>query len=154
MIAKTLAYYLNLPQSDMRHLLEMPPHDLYRHPLYAELLQTLDYEFLRDTLPYAKTVFNAGLPPLVAHLSAEYNLYHFPLNVHMLGDWIIDFLQFPAEAWRLREVHVGIAPHLIHEVISEILTMLEALGDASPMWQRAFATMVLPLAAYPMHQTV
>lgn len=153
MIAKTLAYYLDLPQVDVLRLLQLPTHDLYQHPVYADLLGSLDYDLLFDTLPFAKTVLQSGLPPMVARLSAEYNLYHFPLNGHMLSDWITDFLQFPAEVWRLRDVHAGIGLHLIHEAIQEVLGMLDALGEASRLWQRAIAVMVIPLAANPITQT-
>ena len=152
MITKTLACYLNIPPDDIYRLLNTPPHELYQHPMYSDLLRSVDFEYLFDTLPYAKTVLQTGLPPLVARFSAEYNLYHFPLNGHMLSDWITDFLQFPAEVWRLREVHTGVGLQLIHEAIPEILGMLEALGDASHVWQRAFAIMVIPLAAFPVSQ--
>lgn len=154
MIAKTLAYYLDMPQAEMLRLLRTPPHDLIHHPTYTAMLYDLDFECLRKTLPFARTVLEAGLPVLVARWSAEYNLYDFPLNGHMLSDWIGDFLQFPAEVWRLRDVHRGVALPLIHEIIPEILEMMETLGDASRVWQRAFATMVIPLAAFPLPQAV
>lgn len=154
MIAKTLAFYLDMPQVEVLHLLRTPPHGLIHHPTYIALLYDLDFECLRATLPYAKTVLEAGLPVLVARWSAEYNLYDFPLNGHMLSDWIADFLQFPAEVWRLRDVHKSVPLPLIHEVIPGILAILEALGEVSHVWQQAFATMVIPLAAFPVTQTV
>lgn len=154
MIAKTLAFYLDMPQVEVLHLLRTPPHALIHHPTYIALLYDLDFECLRDTLPYAKTALEAGLPMLVAQWSAEYNLYDFPLNGHMLSDWIADFLQFPAEVWRLRDVHKSVPLHVIHEVIPGVLAILEALGEGSCAWQRAFATMMIPLAAFPISQAV
>lgn len=145
MFEEALAEQLGVSLHDIQLFLSMPADELRKNALYQSLLEDIDADYLYGTLGEARRALDGILPGLVDYVKSKYHVAHFPLTSYMLGNWVVGFLNYPDELWRLSKIHRQIPPHIMHEVVPEVLAGLGEMSTGSSAWQRAFAVIVVPM---------
>ncbi len=145
MLNSTLSGHLGISPTEVEQLLDLTSDQFQANSVYQSLLAQLDADAIIDSLPEARHVLDLKVPPLVDAMKAKHHVSHFPLTAFMLTNWVAGYLTFPDQLWTLPETHHNVPKHIVREVVPEVLPMFSDLGAAAPSWQRAFATLVLPL---------
>lgn len=147
MFATTIAQTIGLHKADVERLLAMPPQSIYHDAEFQSLVQTINADTLYESIAQVRQHLDAALPPLVNQMMATHHIEHFPLTSYMFANWMIGFLHYPQELWRLIEKHADVPVALIREATLEVLPIFGALGKRADEWQAALAILAIPLAS-------
>lgn len=144
---QVLAAYIGLSPNDIHQLTELPAEQIFENPTYKTLIEGLDTEFLKKTLPEARTAYALGLPAFMARLEHDVGINHMSMSAYTLGDWLIRFLEAPETIPVVLNMHLRLTRPIIRAGLPYLLEMLSTMPRGQTEWQRALAIMSLPLVA-------
>lgn len=145
MLHTFMADTIGLDPNDLHRLLEMAPHDVLNDPTYQGLLQTLDLDLLRKTLPLARAAYARGLHSFKERYKDIYDATQSPMSEETLANWLIVFLQYPNTLHNLVATHQRVPVAFIHQGLPDLLSMLAGMPRGCAEWQRAMAVLSIPL---------
>src|SRR5688572_20011871 len=90
--SQTLSRYIDLSANDLRHIIELPAEQVLENAAFNALVEGLNTNFLKKTLPEAQTAYTIELPKLMAYLGNQPSMDMLAMSAHTLNDWLIRFL--------------------------------------------------------------
>lgn len=140
-----IAATLDLPQSTIDRMLHLSPEALLQDPEYLDLLHSLDRALLEETLPLARTAYEAGLQAFSDALNTRYGLKDTPMSAYTLGNWVVGALQYPNYTDQILKMHTRVPSEAVRNGLPDLLGMLSKMPKGSAEWQRALTALSLPL---------
>lgn len=152
----TFAEHLNLSADSSEAFLSLPLTDLLASPEIHQLLNSLDTNLLRETLPIAKTVLAQHLPAFYGWLQSELGVQRVPDGPDHTTKWVVSFLANQESLSRLVELHRPVPRLALERSIPRLVGVFENV-EPSPVrqeWQKAITAlcMVLVVAAREQEQ--
>lgn len=140
--------HLDLEPATTEKLLTYPLADFLQLPAVNELLNSLNTQLLRDTLPTAGQVLAKQLPPFYAWLKDELGLERVPDSPDHTTQWVIDFLNNQESLNRLVELHRPVPQRALEQAIPRLVSAFEGVAEADVRqeWQKAVSALCLVLA--------
>lgn len=145
MVAQLLAKHIGIPVEQVESFLHMSHAQIYASPDYYELVKTLDYDLLVESLNEVRRVYEQHLPGLASHLRDQHGYLGRPMTAYTLGNWLIGFLNQPHLLFKLVDIHRPLSPEIIETSLPAILEILGKMANGAHEWQRATALLSLPL---------
>lgn len=145
--SQVLSLYIGLSPNDLRSIMELPAEHVFEHPTYRTLVEGLDIELLKQTLPQARSAYAIGLPAFMRHLERETGLTNISMSTYTLTDWLIRFLEAPETLPVVLSMHQRLTSPIIRNGLPSLLESLDSMAVGRTEWQQALAVMSLPLVA-------
>lgn len=144
----TFSAHLNLaaPQSEI--LLDQPLDTLLHSPELAALLDQLNTERLRESLPIAGTVLEQHLPLFYDWLKNELGLKRVPDGPDHTTKWVVGFLKNQETIEHLIDLHKSIPSPALERSIPRLVALFDTVDQAEirQEWQKAVSALCLVLA--------
>lgn len=148
MLETVLSRYTGASPDDIQYIFSLPSDELYTDDTYQALVRTLDRAILDQTLPHTRALLDEHLPAFKTIVAAQYpDLPLDGVTSYALCNWLLGFLQSPAELPRLRERHMHVPPRFVREFLPNLLEIMDALPEGKDAWQRALAVLAIPLVS-------
>lgn len=144
---KALAQYINVPTANVARLLNMKQSEIYEDDEYQSWISSLDADLLYNTLANAREAYSKNIEQFNDVLKSKYKLKNTPMSEFTLGNWLIGFLQYPANLASLTEMHNRLPRQAVIEMLPSIIKILDEVKEGRTEWQKALSLIALPLAA-------
>ncbi len=143
----TFTQHLNLSNTEVESLLSLSLADFLANPAVNELLESLDVNLLRQTLPTAGQILAEQLPPFYEWLKNELGVARVPDSPNHTTKWVVDFLNDRESLTRLVELHRPVPQMAVERSIPRLVGAFVGIEDATTrqVWQTAVAALCLPL---------
>jgi hypothetical protein len=140
--------HLGLEPATTETLLAYSFEDFLQLPAVNDLLNSLNTQLLRDTLPTAGQVLAKQLPPFYAWLKDELGVARVPDSPDHTTQWVIDFLNNHESLNRLVELHRPVPQRAMEQAIPRLVSAFDGVAevDVRQEWQKAVAALCLVLA--------
>lgn len=145
MLAQILAPYLELNPRVVDNLLRKSGRGIQADPMYQDLVASLDRDALNSSMVDTRLYMDRQLPPFVQKVKKEQHIEEFPLDGFMVSNWIIGYLHTPQRLPDLLNKHRQVPKDVMQYVLPHVLEMLGGTPKYSAEWQKAFATIAIPL---------
>lgn len=145
MLVNTLSQHLGASPAQIEQLLRYSGHRIQSDPTYLRLLDQVDSEKLGSSMVETRLYMDRVLPELVTVYKRRYELESFPLDGFMVSNWIVGYLHTPERLSDLLLRHTDIRKDVMQAALPEILDLLGGAPQHPGAWQRAFATIAIPL---------
>ena len=142
-----LSQYTGLPPHDVESLLQLKQLDVYQSPIYQDLIGSLNYEELSDTLQDVRDAYDRRLPELIDYLRNEHGFTGKPMTSTTLSNWVLGFLHHTTHLDKLLSFHTKVPVTILEIGLPKILDILDEVGETSDEWKKAMATLSLPFFA-------
>jgi hypothetical protein len=147
MLIDELSQHIGVPVTTISKLLALKSLEVHEQADYKALVKQLNPQALEATLRDARHVLDANLPAVVERYTKKYKLDNFPLSGYMVSNWVMGYLNNPEHLPNLIRIHQAFTKNVMIEVVPEVLQILGKMDKGREAWQRAFATLVLPMIA-------
>lgn len=141
MLIELITQYTDLSEYDANRLLALPPRALYDDPVYTSIVASLDVATIRQTLPYAREVYDDHLQ----YLKEQHGLGSTVMSGHTLGSALVGFLMQPDRMPEMLEKHVILSPQTVRKTMPDLVNLLGTIGEGAAEWQSAMIVLSLPL---------
>lgn len=145
MLSQILSQYIDATPEEVRRWLALSPDEIHKDESYLALVGKVKTDLLSKTMTMTRGHLDGALPRLVDKYQAKYDLPHFPLNGYMASNWVVAYLTSPATLPAMLNHHTTVSRDIMREVLPEILDEYKHVPQHASEWQRAFATIVIPL---------
>jgi hypothetical protein len=144
----TYERHLDLDPATTETLLAYPLEDFLQLPAVNVLLNSLNTQLLRDTLPTAGQVLAKQLPPFYAWLKNELGVERVPDSPDHTTKWVVGFLNNQESLNRLVELHRPVPQRAMEQAIPRLVSAFDSVeeADVRQEWQKAVAALCLVLA--------
>jgi hypothetical protein len=144
---KTFSQHLQLSETQVESLLSLSLTDFLANPEVNALLQSLDVQLLKATLPNAGQILAKQLPPFYEWLKTELGVARVPGSPDHTTKWVIGFLDNQESLTRLVELHRPVPRLAVEKSIPRLVGAFAGVEDARTrqVWQTAVAALCLPL---------
>jgi hypothetical protein len=142
-ITNLITEFTDLSEQEIERLLALPPRALYDDPVYVSVLTTLDVATLRQTLPYAREVYDEHLQ----QLKERHNLGSTVMSGHTLGSALVGFVMQPDRLPELLDKHALLSAQTIRATLPDLVDLLGEIEEGAEQWQTAMVILSLPLMA-------
>lgn len=151
---KTFEQQLHLAPAELEVLLSLSVTDFLGLPQVKQLLDSLETNTLRQTLPTAKTVLVGQLPAFYDWLHNELSVERVPDSPDHVTKWVVNFLDNQESLTRLVELHKPVPRLALERSISRLVAMFEKVEDPDVQqeWQKAIAALCLVLVVAAREQ--
>jgi hypothetical protein len=146
LFSDAIAPYIGCSSTEIDRLLSLPQGQIYADDTYCTWTNNLDYESLYETLPDARSAYEAQLPQFSKVLIEHYGVSNERMSAYTLGNWLVGFLQTPDQISKLPKIHQHLPRAAVLELLPGMIGMLDSMGTGREQWQRALAILALPLA--------
>ena len=145
---QTFSESLNLSPEASEALLSLPLTSLLDSPQLCQLLESLDTDLLKESLPNAGAVLAKNLPAFYDWLQTELEIKNVPDSPDHATKWVVGFLRNQESLTRLVELHKSIPSAALERSIPRLVGTFK---DVTPIaiqqeWQKAIAALCLVLA--------
>jgi hypothetical protein len=146
-VLKTFSQHLHLSETKVESLLTLSLTDFLANSEVNALLQSLDVQLLKATLPTAGQVLAQQLPPFYEWLKTELGVARVPDSPDHTTKWVIGFLDNRESLTRLVELHRSVPRLAVEKSIPRLVSAFAGVEDARTrqVWQMAVAALCLPL---------
>lgn len=143
----TFTQHLDLPSTQLEVLLSKTLSECLNSSELKQLLDSLDANLLKKTLPTAGKVLAKELPPFYNWLKNELGVERIPDSPDHTTKWVINFINNQESLTRLVELHRPVSRLALESAIPRLLAMFEGIQNAGirQKWQKAIAVLCLPL---------
>lgn len=145
MLSELLSTYINASSTQIAEWLQFSPSDLHKDEGYAKLLSEVNTDALGKSMAVTREYLDGELPRLVEHYSEKHSMEHFPLTGYMASNWVVGYLTSPASLPAMLNHHTNVSRDVMRDVLPELLEVYGSVPEYAEEWQRAFATIVIPL---------
>lgn len=145
MDALTLAKYVGVSKSQIESFMKLSAHDIFHDEQYLGLMDSLDREFLEQTLPEVRAIYNAKLPAFKEMLAEQYHINTDPMSAYTLGNWLVGVLRYPKTADQIVKMHAKVPGEIVVGGLSYLLDMLDDMTEGKEEWKRAMCVLSIPL---------
>ncbi len=144
----TYERYLDLDPATAEKLLTYSLADFLQLPAVNILLNSLNTQLLRETLPTAGQVLAKQLPPFYAWLQDELGVERVPDSPDQTTKWVVGFLNNQESLNRLVELHRPVPQRAMEQAIPRLVSAFDSVAevDVRQEWQKAVAALCLVLA--------
>jgi hypothetical protein len=145
---QTLSQHLNVSKDTAEAFLAQPLASLLDSPELAQMLNTLNTQLLKDSLPTAGVLLSQHLPPFYDWLQTELKVQRVPDSPDHTTKWVVGFLSNQESLIRLVELHRPIPQLALDLAIPRLVSIFEHVEPivVRQEWQRAIAALCLILA--------
>jgi hypothetical protein len=150
----TFSQHLHLSQTQVESLLSLSLTDFLANPEVNALLQSLDVQLLKATLPTAGLILAQQLPPFYEWLKTELGVARVPDSPDHTTKWVIGFLDNRESLTRLVELHRPVPRMAVEKAIPRLVGAFAGVEDARTrqVWQTAVAALCMPLVVAAREQ--
>jgi hypothetical protein len=141
-----LSRYSGVPRETVERMTSMPAATLAKDAEYLALLKTLNISKLESTLQAARDAVESGLPAFIPKFYERTGWDRTPMSSYTLGNWLVGFLEYPEQMPMFIDLHGRLPRDQIRDLIPELISVLDNMGDGGPEWQKAMALMSFALA--------
>jgi hypothetical protein len=143
----TFTRYLHLSETDIESLLSLTLVDFLANSAVNQLLDSLNTDLLRETLPTAGTILAQQLPPFYEWLKNELGVARVPDSPDHTTKWVVGFLDNRESLTRLVELHKPVPQMAVERAIPRLVAAFAGVEDrlVRQEWQTAVAALCLPL---------
>lgn len=145
MLTKIIAQYTQTPEATIARLLKMPTDAIYEDAAYKQLVDSLDRDYLHQTLQQARNAYEVGLPDFKERMRVYFDFTDSPMSPFTLANWLVGFLNYPDKLADLPNLHGRVPHNAIQNGLPELFKVLEQMGEGRDAWQRALAVLAIPL---------
>ncbi|WP_026736486.1 hypothetical protein [Fischerella sp. PCC 9605] len=144
---KTFTQHLDLSQTQVETLLSKTLSECLNSLDFQQQLDSLDINFLRETLPTAGSVLAKELPPFYDWLKNELDVKRVPDSPEHTTNWVINFVNHQESLTHLVELHRPVPRPALETAIPRLVESFNGLEDrqVKKEWQKAIAILCLPL---------
>jgi hypothetical protein len=153
-VLNTFSQHLHLSQTQVESLLSLSLTDFLANPEVNALLQSLDVQLLKATLPAAGLILAQQLPPFYEWLKTELGVARVPDSPDHTTKWVIGFLDNHESLTRLVELHRPVPRMAVEKSIPRLVGAFAGVEDARTrqVWQTAVAALCMPLVVAAREQ--
>ena len=131
MLSQILSQYIDATPEEVRRWLALSPDEIHKDESYLALVGKVKTDLLSKTMTMTRGHLDGALPRLVDKYQAKNDLPHY--------------LTSPATLPAMLNHHTTVSRDIMREVLPEILDEYKHVPQHASEWQRAFATIVIPL---------
>lgn len=146
--------HLGLSIAELETLLSFSLQEFLTFPAVKELLESLDTQLLKETLPTAGGVLAEQLPAFYDWLKNELNLQRVPDTPDHTTTWVIGFLNHQESLTRLVELHRPVPRPALERSIPRLVATFDGVEEdrVRKEWQKAIAALCLVLVVAARNQ--
>jgi hypothetical protein len=143
----TFTQHLDLPSNQLEALLSKTLSECLNSSELKQLLDSLDANLLKTTLPTAGVILAKELPPFYNWLKNELGVERIPDSPDHTTKWVIDFMNNQQSLTRLVELHRPVPRLALESAIPRLIGMFKGIENPQVRqeWQKAIAVLCLPL---------
>ncbi len=138
---------IGISVEDARAMLSLRQNQLIHSEMYRELVRSLDYTALSNSLRQIRALYETHLPELVDYLRDNHQYVGKGMTALTLGNWLLGFLNMPDYLDHLIEIHKKVPPFVLTIGLPRILEILDKAEASSAEWKKAMALLTLPMFA-------
>ncbi|MBD0262536.1 MAG: hypothetical protein ICV78_07375, partial [Tolypothrix sp. Co-bin9] len=137
----------DLPSTQLETLLSKTLSECLNSSELKQLLDSLDGNLLKKTLPTAGGVLAKELPPFYNWLKNELGVERIPDSPDHTTKWVIGFINNQQSLTRLVELHRPVPRLALESAIPRLIGMFKEIENPQVQkeWQKAIAVLCLPL---------
>jgi hypothetical protein len=143
----TFTQHLDLPSTQLEALLSKTLSECLNSSELKQLLDSLDANLLKKTLPTAGGILAKELPPFYNWLKNELGVERIPDSPDHTTKWVIGFINNQQSLTRLVELHRPVPRLALESAIPRLIEMFKGIENPQVRqeWQKAIAVLCLPL---------
>lgn len=146
--------HLGLSTAELETLLSLSLQEFLTFPAVNELLESLDTQLLKETLPTAGGVLAEQLPAFYNWLKNELDLQRVPDSPDHTTTWVIGFLNHQESLTQLVELHRPVPRPALERSIPRLVATFDGVEEEKVRkeWQKAIAALCLVLVVAARNQ--
>ncbi|MBW4682618.1 MAG: hypothetical protein KME19_21365 [Microcoleus vaginatus WJT46-NPBG5] len=146
--------HLNLSAAELEPILALSLTDLLNSAQIKDVLNSLDVQTLKETLPTAAGVLAERLPPFYNWLKNELGVARVPNSPDHTTKWVIGFVNNQESLTRLVELHRPVPRPALERSVAPLVAAFDGVEDQQirQKWQKAVAALCLPLVVAAREQ--
>lgn len=147
MMEEVFTQHLGISAAELQKILSLSLTDLLNSQQIKDVLNSLDIETLRETLPTAASVLAERLPPFYNWLKNELGVQRVPDSPDHTTKWVIGFVNHQESLTHLVELHRPVPRPALERSVSPLVGAFDGVQDdrVRKEWQKAVAALCLPL---------
>ena len=144
---RTFSDHLDLATDTTEAFLSQSSASLMNSLELKQILNTLDINLLKDSLPTVGELLSRHLPPFYNWLKTELNVQRVPDSPDHTTKWVIGFLNNQDSVSRLIDLHRPISRVALEQAIPRLVSVFDHIEPVAVRqeWQRAIAALCLIL---------
>jgi hypothetical protein len=144
---ETFTQHLKITSTELDTLLSLKLSELLNLAQFQAVLNSLDVQLLRETLPTAGSVLAQKLPAFYDWLKNELGVKRVPETPDHATTWVVNFLNNKESLTHLVELHRPIPRVALEHSVPRLVATFDGVEDEKVRqeWQKAIAGLCLPL---------
>lgn len=144
---ETFTQHLKITSTELDTLLSLKLSELLNLAQFQAVLNSLDVQLLRETLPTAGSVLAQKLPAFYDWLKNELGVKRVPETPNHATTWVVNFLNNKESLNHLVELHRPIPRVALERSVPRLVATFDGVEDdkVRQEWQKAIAGLCLPL---------